>query len=100
MRRVPTPGENGERLSRTGAVSVTREKRLLGNDRAFQHDVHKGPEPMTLATRYMWRTASSTMVAPGQRDDAYASSRVRQALAASTTTQQCPGWMEVLGWRK
>lgn len=60
-----------------------------------------GASPI-LATEvlYNWRTANSMVAATGQRGDAYESGWVRQALADSTTTQQCPGWMEVLWWRK
>lgn len=54
--------------------------------------------------RYTWRTRSSTTAAPGQQGDAHVSGWVRQDLADSGTTQQCPGWMdgwmEVWWWRK
>lgn len=59
-------------------------------------------EHLILATEvlYNWRTANSMVVVAGQRGDAYESGWVRQDLAPSATTQQCPGRMEVLGWRK
>lgn len=60
----------------------------------------KRPELWPWLPKYIWRTVNSTVTALGQRGDAYVSGCVRQALADSTATQQCPGWKEVLWWRK